>query len=364
MAGVWLCLASGSPRAAESVYTIANYPAEASAANAVTAKADALAQAQSSAWRYLMKRLVPVTAYKRLPRIAPERIEDMVEGVSVRNEQNSPTEYLATLDINFKPAAIQQVMKSYNLPYLDRQSGPITLIPMFAVDPGAGTAGSIRPNEAQRIWRQAWTGLDLGHALTPVRLAVPGPSADNDVFVKLAKGDMSKLGIIEAETSAERLVVALATATDDGKVLQVLLVGRDWAGDLWWQNRTRIAVDDLAYSAESAAILSLAVLEGRWKSRSAPSTPQANVAPAAVWSANQDQFALTAQFGSLGQWQQMRQQISQLPGVQSVQVGQLSTRQAEVTIAYPGGAEALGNALALQGFTLVNEGGRWILRPI
>jgi Uncharacterized protein conserved in bacteria (DUF2066) len=351
-------------QAAESVYTIANYPAEAAAESAVEAKSVALADAQGAAFRYLLKRLVPVTVYKRLPKIEPERVEDMIEGMSVRNEQNSATEYLATLDINFKPAAVQKVMRAYNLPFVDRQSGPITLMPVFALDAGAATAGSIRPDDAQKAWRQAWSGLDLSHSLTPIRLAVPGPSADNDVFVKLMKGDMGKLGIIEAETSAERLVVALATVTDDGKKLRILLVGRDWAGDLWWKTATPVASDDFAFSAETLAVLSLSVLEGRWKAKTTPSTAVAAPGTAeTAWAVKQDMVAFTAEFASLAQWQQMRAQLSQVQGVQSVQVGQLSTRQADVTLAYPGGLPALSNVLALQGFALVNEGGRWILHP-
>jgi hypothetical protein len=350
------------PAAAQSVYTVASYPAEARASDAVTAKNAALAQAQTSAWRYLMKRLVAVTAYQQLPKLPLEQIENLIDGVSVRDEQNSATDYLATLDINFKAGAVQKLLKSYNLPFLDRQSGTTTVLPVFAVDAGAGTSGSIRPEEAQKLWRQAWSGLDLAHALTPVRLAVPGPSADNALFVKLAKGDIRKLGIIEGETSAERLIVALAMVVDDGKRLEVTLIGRDWAGDIWWQHSARIAFNDLGYTAETAAILSLAVLEGRWKARSAPSAAVVTEV-ADGWAASHESIALTAQFDSLGQWQQMRQSLGRVPGVEGLQVGQLSTRQAEVTLAFPGGIEALVSALQLQGFSLTNDGGRWTLRP-
>ena len=62
------------------VFKVAKYPVQAQAEDAVTAKAQALADAQQSAFRSLMKRLVPVTAYKRLPKLPLARVQDMVAG--------------------------------------------------------------------------------------------------------------------------------------------------------------------------------------------------------------------------------------------------------------------------------------------
>ena len=61
-------------QAADNVFTVANYPVEAQAENAVAAKEKALAEGQQAAFRSLLKRLIPVTAYargKRLDRSRP-----------------------------------------------------------------------------------------------------------------------------------------------------------------------------------------------------------------------------------------------------------------------------------------------------
>ena len=50
-------------QASDNVYTVANYPIEAQAENAVAAKEKALADGQQAAFRSLLKRLIPVTAY-------------------------------------------------------------------------------------------------------------------------------------------------------------------------------------------------------------------------------------------------------------------------------------------------------------
>ncbi len=57
--------AGGARRAPpDAVFTVANYPVEARADNAVAAKDRALADGQQAAFRSLLKRLVPVTAYR------------------------------------------------------------------------------------------------------------------------------------------------------------------------------------------------------------------------------------------------------------------------------------------------------------
>src|SRR5689334_605703 len=54
---------------ADAAYTVANYPVDATAANAVAAKDQALAEGQQAAFRSLLKRIVPVTAYKQLTKM-------------------------------------------------------------------------------------------------------------------------------------------------------------------------------------------------------------------------------------------------------------------------------------------------------
>ena len=84
--------ASGGARAADEVFTVANYPVEARADNAVAAKERALADGQQAAFRSLLKRLVTVTAYPRIKNLAGVKAGDLVEGVRVRSERNSTTD--------------------------------------------------------------------------------------------------------------------------------------------------------------------------------------------------------------------------------------------------------------------------------
>ena len=86
--------------AAEAVFTVGNYPVEARADNAVAAKDRALSEGQQAAFRSLLRRLVPVTAFQRLKQLPAVRAGDLLEGVKVRAERNSATDYIASLDFS------------------------------------------------------------------------------------------------------------------------------------------------------------------------------------------------------------------------------------------------------------------------
>src|SRR5262249_57474935 len=107
-------------RAAEDApFTVGNYPVEARAENAVSAKSKALADGQQAALRSLLKRLVPVTAHQRLRALNQLPAGDLVEGVRVRSERNSSTDYIASLDFTFQPNALRDLFRRAGLPFLE-----------------------------------------------------------------------------------------------------------------------------------------------------------------------------------------------------------------------------------------------------
>src|SRR5690606_12518720 len=104
------------------VFVIGNYPVEARAADAVTAKEHAISDGQQAAFRSLLKRIVPVTSYNRLKQIRATPAGPLIEGFSVRSERNSATQYIASYDFSFQPAAVQQLLDQQGIPYVDKQA--------------------------------------------------------------------------------------------------------------------------------------------------------------------------------------------------------------------------------------------------
>jgi hypothetical protein len=345
------------------VYTVSAYPVEATAGNAVAAKAKAMAEGREGAFRYLLKRIVDVGAYKRLPHVQPAEIEDMLDGLQVDKETNSRTEYIATLTYKFKADAIRDLLRNYKLPFFDRQADPISVITAFVAREGAS-------KEGERAWTEAWASLDLVHSLTPVQLISAGPSATPEVFERLADGDPQAFGIVESEANAQRLVVALAELVDGGKKLRVKLVGADQSGRIDLASSYTLYYDDIGYTTEHAAIVALGVLEGRWKSVNVGfSTAGPDSGGVTPWSsdtgnpgADGPRLRVVAEFSGAGQWRDLRTRFLETPGVEDVEIASISAQNAEITFAYGNGIGELRNQLARAGIALGDAGGTLVMR--
>ena len=357
------------------------------AGDAVAAKAQALADGQQGAFRSLMKRLVPVTAYKRIPKLQLVRIQDMIAGFSVRRETNSSTEYLASLDFEFQQRAVRELLRSQGVPMVEDAAPPVVLVLAYRAKPDAGLPAYAQAGAGEKTWTGAWKGIDLEHAITPAKLAKAGAAPIHpDVINGLLKGDLAQARVLGAEYQSERIVLAVAEPSPDAKRLEVTLVGQDAVGWLQSKRSYRIYDGDLGYTAELAAVVSLGIIEGRWKAlKSRPSgvgssgdgglassspvqreNGQRDGGLATSSPSNSaggsDQVQLAIEFRGVGQWQEIRGRLSALPGVDDMEIAQLSARGASVSLRYPGGAERLAEELGAQGLQMTDRGGQWVVQ--
>ena len=330
--------------AADEVFTVANYPVEARADNAVAAKSKALADGQQAAFRSLLKRLVSVTAYARIKQVDSTRAADLVEGVSVRSERNSSTEYIASLDFSFQSKAVRELLRREGIPFTDEQAPSVTVVPIWR----AGTAAAARDEAA---WVNVWKSLDLEHALTPVKLQALKKEVKAESIAALAGGDGSAMRALVGAYGSELIVVAIAEQDLAAKRLNVTLAGRDAVGAFTLSRAYRLDPGDPTYAKELAAVVSLGVLEGRWKA----------VKSGAGAAAGSADLLIMVEFRGMSEWQDISRKLGATPGVAELDVAGLSARGARVTLRYPGGPEGLAAGLVQQGLTLRNVAGNWVL---
>ena len=362
--GSWMTTAllgaSAAVAAGGDAYTIANYPVDATAANAVAAKDQALAEGQQSAFRSLLKRIVPVTAYKQLTRVSGLKAADLISGVAVRSERNSATDYIASLDFSFQAAAVRTELSRQGIPFVDEQAAPVTVITaLMQGNPPTATNDT-------GLWRRAWTGLDLQHTITPVTIQDLKPVIHADTVSMLLAGDDNGLRILNDEYGTGLIILAVAEPDIASKKLTVTLAGRDAVGPLLLKRTYRISNGDLAYTSELAAVVALGVLEGRWKAVKSAGAPQVS-AGVPVWSASTggdgEEVTFVAEFVNPAQWNEIRTQILDTPGVDALDIASVSDRNADVSLRFPGGIQGLTNALGARGLSLVNTQAGWVLRP-
>jgi len=345
--------------AADGAYTVSNYPVEASDRNAVAAKERALADGQRAAFRSLLKRLVPVTAYKQLTRLQDVNASDMISGVAVRSERNSATDYIANLDFSFQADEVRQALGRAAIPFVDEQAAPVTVITVLRQGNPANAA-----NDTGN-WRRGWAGLDLAHTVTPVKLADLKPEIHSDTVNMVLAGDDNGLRILSGEYQQANIVLAVAEPDLSAKKLVVTLAGRDAVGPIVLKRTYRVSQGDIAYASEFAAVVSLGILEGRWKAvRSAPVDAAAQDRPAWQSAAGSggETVSFVAEFSSDAQWNEIRAQLLDTPGVDGLEISTVSDTRAGVSLRYAGGVRRLANALGARGLRLADRGDGWVLQ--
>ena len=356
---------------ADAAFTVGNYPVDSTQANAVAAKEKALADGQQAAFRSLLKRIVPVTDYKQLSRLKDINAAELISGVSVRSERNSSTQYIANLDFSYQAEAVRGLLQSHGIPFVDVQAPAMTLVPVNR--DGAGTPAKAGSD----AWTSSWKSLDLEHTLTPMKLEKFKDVIHNDTVNMLAAGDGSAQRILAGEYKTETVVLAIYEPDPAAKKLHVTLAGYDASGPISLKRTYRVSDGDYTYAGDVAALVSLGILEGRWKAIRAPAGAAAAAAYAPesaeasgppVWSAGASPAAgevvqVVAEFGSLAQWNEMRTQLLETPGVENLEIATVSSSNADLSLQYPGGARALANVLGSRGLRMIDSGAGWTLSP-
>ncbi|MBX9926316.1 MAG: DUF2066 domain-containing protein, partial [Hyphomicrobiaceae bacterium] len=312
--------ASTAHAASSAAYTVGNYPVEAQARDAVAAKNLAIASGQDAAFRSLLRRLVPVTAYKRLKKLPAAKPTDFAEGVAVRKERNSPTEYLATLDFSFDQQSVRNYLSRNGIPYVDEQAPPVMLIPAWRETPGGPLQAGKGP------WFDAWSSLDLTHSLAPLRLEGLKPEITADVIKTVVDGGGVTGRAFTGAYRTDSVLVALAEPDTTGKKLMVTLAGQDAVGPFVLKRAYRIQGGDRAYTAELAAVIGLGILEGRWKAAKAGAIGGVDVTDGG------GSIRLTVEYGSLAEWNDLRGRLLDTDGAYDLEVGTVSARSAEVSV--------------------------------
>jgi hypothetical protein len=352
-----LTLAAGAAdraTAAEAVFTVANYPVEARADNAAAAKDRALADGQQAALRSLLKRLVPVTAYARVRRLANVKAGDLVDGFKVRSERNSTTDYIASLDFTFQSKGVRDLLRREGIPFTDEQAPALTLVPVWRAAAGASPNG-------EAAWTNAWKGLDLEHALTPVKLQALKKEVAPATVEALAGGDGSAIRTLVAAYGSELVLLAFAEHDAAAGRLNVTLSGRDAVGAFTLKRVYRIDAADPGYANELAAVISLGILEGRWKAIKSRGGGGGSGGGGGAAASDTD-FLIAVEFRGMSEWQDISRKLGSIPGVEELEVAGLSARGARVTLRFAEGAERLADVLARQGLHLRNADGNWVLR--
>lgn len=355
------------------VYTISNFEVWAEGKDAVAAKKAALADGRSYALSLLMKRLTLYTSYKDLPKVDGKEAAKLITSLSVQNERNSSTEYLANMDFRFSEKGVKALLRQNNISYYDRQGDPLVIVPVVDASLMEAVAGKSKPAMSQADWASSWNTLDLSHGLVPVKVSERLAVIDDAVLSALLREDKAaQEGLSKAYGGKNVVVALLSAAQDEGKV-RLTVVGFDEVGEISYKRDHIVTNKKYIQAADVAAEVALGMIEQRLKivrlrPQVATRQPPAEVLP---WQTNTQEAApvdgwqgdvggerilMHVEFSGLRHWQSIRQRLTQIQGLEDLNIERLSARDADISCAFPGGAEAFGREVAAAGMRLTPNG--------
>ncbi len=348
-----------------SVYTIAKVKIDARADNAVLAKKRALKEGPLQALKLIFKRLAPFRAYDRMATLTLAEAEGVVDGFAVRSERNSSTRYLALLDYNFSRKKLQALLVKKGVPFFDQRSRKQVLMPVFrqADNQSAG-------NKDRKQWWRAWRTIDFKHALTDTRL-YQAKQSDHELWQKISSGARQQYNALRKLYAASKLILVDAQFNGERDRLILRIYGQDHVGRIDYSQEIPLKEGGLAKNYEAVAQIAFGIIEGRWREPQITGDVVAVSAPAndlneAASSERliHETVFLRVAFRGLRDWQQIKQRLQRIPGVQKMQVNSLSPRGADVRLKYPGGIDRLRSQLAAYRFALDQGGKDVVLRSL
>jgi hypothetical protein len=354
-------------RSTDSLYEVAKISVDVTAENAVAARAQGMAEAQMRAVRTVLQRLLPASAQGQIPELSQEDVEGLVNGVSIRSEQNSTTRYLATLDVSVNERGIKQLLADQAIPYSEARAPSISILPLLI-------ARSSIDSEGGEGWRQAWEQLDLSHSSTPATILRPRPGLNLDSVRAVLSGDAEALTAMQADYGYGPLVLAVAE-TGKGEFV-TRLAGSDATGSINFGRSDKLSGDSQAVASEAAAT-AFAIIENRWKVSQSPEGQSGEVkyeegVPQAAAPGNEAEGApprevprnvvAQVEFASLKDWQDIRGRLMNVAGIEALEVNSLSARAASVTFDYAGSLGRLQKVLGENGLDFGEREGAFVLR--
>ena len=117
-----------APAAAPDIFTVANVPVDATAANASAARDQARADGERRAYAILIGRLTLDADRGRLPPPTEALLNDLIAGFEVASERASGVRYLAKYTFHFRPDAVRELLRSAGIPFGESPSKPLVVL--------------------------------------------------------------------------------------------------------------------------------------------------------------------------------------------------------------------------------------------
>ena len=338
------------------LFQVSRIPVDASAADAVTAREQALVQGQVEGLRRLLRRLAPAEAYGRLPVVGPAEIERYVQNFEIAEEQVASNRYLAQLTVGYQPDAVRELLQDHGLSYAERASEPVVILPVYRAGEGAQLWPENNP------WWEAWAKhMDSERLL---RLILPLGDLQDMATVtpdRAMAGDTEGLAALGQRYGSNEVLVVIATphggaagATAPATTAPALELEmrRGGVGETNLPETFAAAPGQTLDDLMAEAVIGVQdSLDEQWKSANLLRYDQRAV------------MVVDIPIAQLSDWVEISRGLDGLTEVTDVEIATFARDKVRAQISYIGDQVGLEEALGRVGLALAREGDSWRLLP-
>jgi len=335
-------------------YTVNAIAVDVTAASAAAARDKAIFDGQRAALTQLLDRM---DASKGVDptKLNDNKIASLVKNFEIVTEKTSTVRYIATMNVRFKPRAVQALLGNAGVHYVANPTLPRLILPVIT------SKGRPVLWEERTVWRDAVEKLDRHDNLQPILI----PAGDlKDIGVIDAKaalaGDALALGSIATTYQAGAVIVA-AIASDAATLnpqqpLAVTLTRYDSSGQRQegiTQEIPPAATQEAQMAAATQSVLDFIQQKNQTVPTAAPAIDQAAGNSLQVY----------APLGSLPELTRLRQKLATVTSIRRINIATIRRDGADLVLDFSGDAPALQQAMSQQGLVLLQAPtGQWQVR--
>lgn len=327
-------------------YTVSGIEVDVEAADAVTAREQAIEEAQMKGLRQLLERLTLPEYANRLPAVGQQSLTRLVSAFEVEEESLSATRYVGRLGVSYDEEAVQNLLEGTGVPIVLDQPPSLLVVPALDAD------GTLELFTGPGGWRDAWAAEARSNTLLDIALPL---------------GDLGDLRALSSQALASEPETALQIAAQRyGQDAAVLLVARpddarnptrvnvSLAGGYAWP--TGFSGESLAMDADAetvwraAARRALRTLETEWKRENLVAMDQLA------------RLAVEVPLDTFDDWTDIRQRLGAVAAIRRIDVETFSQSEVQLIFNHIGNVEQLRRALETRGLSLTQGADAWLLR--
>ena len=333
------------------MYAVYGIHVDVTAQNATQAKEQGVTEAQEKAFYKVLDRLTLVKDMEALPVLSTEDVLNLVKDFSVSHEKTSSVRYIADVDVQFNPEAIQNFFQEHRVPYVTAVAETSIVFPVFKT---AGSQEIVLWKDTNN-WSRMLTNAAKSSDLVP--LAVPLGDLDDMAIVNENNwNDEANLDItplLKRYNSTNALVAEL-TVMEKENVIQVLLRPFQNKDGAFSPITITEPIDaPMPMVLKRCADRVVYLLEQSWREHNA------------VRFDDPTQLAVSVAIKDLAQWLEIRKHLDKIPLIKQYVVKALRRDKAEIEVFYAGDLDTFKNILKKEDlFLSANEDGSWLLRVL